>query len=409
MQERAVGIRRGDRFFQELRRQTGRDGAQGVDGRFGIAKSGSRRQAFQLFAPAKRVEQSNGLEVPRLRRLAQRTGDGLHGRALGGHFGVEGRQGRKSKRRPQARPWRLFPGKAMALGARRHLHPVFEPAPKPVRFQQRPRFPVRQQPRQQQARERSRRIALTQIGPLAGVQQLQRLHHHLHVADPTRPELHVEPRLAERAGGVGRIAEQRPQTAHVVDGPRVDAAGIDEGLENGEELLPEGPGPGGGTRPQPGLPLPGSSEGFVVGLGRRQRIAERAIATFGAQPQVDPEDHAVRGRLLDGGAHHPGQLGEVLVQRVLARRAAVGRIEVADVDVRREVELVPAELPHGHHYEPGALAALLERLAPLPGQVAASQKATDSSRQASANPDSSRATSSVVPHPSSRDPRRSIS
>ena len=68
--------------------------------------------------------------------------------------------------------------------------------------------------------KRARRVALAQIGPLAGVQQLQRLHHHLDVADAARAELDVEARLAQRPARVGRIAEQRPQPAHLVDHAR---------------------------------------------------------------------------------------------------------------------------------------------------------------------------------------------
>ena len=46
--------------------------------------------------------------------------------------------------------------------------------------------------------------------PLAGVQELQRLHDHLDVADPACPQLHVEAGLAQRAARVGGIAELAP-------------------------------------------------------------------------------------------------------------------------------------------------------------------------------------------------------
>ena len=97
----------------------------------------------------------------------------------------------------------------------------------------------RQQTRHHQARQRARRVALAQIGPLAGVQELQRLHHHLDVADATRAELDVEPGLAERPGGVGRIAEQRAQPPHLFDHPRLDVARIDERVERRQQLVTE--------------------------------------------------------------------------------------------------------------------------------------------------------------------------
>ena len=45
------------------------------------------------------------------------------------------------------------------------------------------------------------------------------------------------------------------------------------------------------------------------------------------------------------------QLREVLVQRQRAGLALIGRVDVDDVDVGREVELLAAELAHADHGE----------------------------------------------------------
>ncbi len=63
------------------------------------------------------------------------------------------------------------------------------------------------------------------------------------------------------------------------------------------------------------------------------------------------------------------QLGVVMVQRRLAGRPRVGRVEVADVDVRREVQLLAPQLPHRHHHEPDGRAVVGLRLADLAAQL----------------------------------------
>ena len=124
--------------------------------------------------------------------------------------------------------WRDHP----SVRAGRNLDPVLEAPPETVRGQQRPGFAIAKETGDDQPREGARRVALAQIRPLTGVQQLQRLDHHLDVANPARAQLDVEPGLAQRPARVGRIAKQRPKTAHVVDQAGVDAAWKDERLEN---------------------------------------------------------------------------------------------------------------------------------------------------------------------------------
>jgi len=104
-------------------------------------------------------------------------------------------------------------------------------------------------------------------------------------------------------------------------------------------------------RAQKRLPLPGPPERLVVALGGGQRVADRARPPLRTQAQVDAEDHAVLGHLLDGGGDPARQLDVVLVQRQRPGRARVRRVEVAEVDVRREVQLLAAQLAHGEDDE----------------------------------------------------------
>ena len=212
---------------------------------------------------------------------------------------------RSANPRPRAKsvPRLVRRRQPVPLGAGRHLHPVLEPPPKAIGVEQGLRLAIAEQTGHHQAWQGARRVALAEIRPLAGVQELQRLHHHLHVADSARAELDVEAGVAERTRRVGRIAEQRTQPPHLFDHPGLDAARVDERIERGEQLVAERAIAGRRAGAQPGLPLPGSSERLVVALRRRQRVADRPAPPLGPQPQVDPEDHPVGGRLFDRRGH----------------------------------------------------------------------------------------------------------
>ena len=186
--------------------------------------------------------------------------------------------------------------------------------------------------------------------------------------EPSLTSKPVSPSVPEASAG-SRNSARSPRTSSTMRG--LDAARVDERIERREQLVAERAIAGRRAGAQPGLPLPGASERLVVALRRRQRVADRPVPPLGPQPQIDPEDHPVGGRLLDGRRHPARQLGVVVVQRQLARRPrgpAVGRIEVADVDVGREVQLLPAQLPHRHHHEAGGGAAVGAGRPDLAGQ-----------------------------------------
>jgi len=94
----------------------------------------------------------------------------------------------------------------------------------------------------------------------------------------------------------------------------------------------------------------------VVGAKGVQRHGHRPHAAFGAQPQIDAKRVAFLGDLLDHGHEVTAHAGEVLAvldaALVPARRLTLGAVDEHQVDVRRVVQLLAAELAHADHGQP---------------------------------------------------------
>ena len=348
VRQRAIRIRRRGRLRQEHRRQPRAHQVQAVGPALGILEAQGRQRLLDVFARARGIERDRDLRAKRGRRIVEGRRDRFDRRALLRDRGVERGDVMPAQALGQARAPLELAGDALALRALLHLDPVFDVPPEAVGGDQRARLAIAEQPGDPQAVQRARRGALAQVAALAAVEQLQRLHHQLDVADAARAQLHVERPVA---GCRRRRPVHRAQLADVAHHRRVDAARVDEWLQHRQQLLAERAVAGARPRAQQRLPLPGAAEGLVVALRGRERVAQRPRAPLGAQPQVDAKDRAVLGDLFDGRRDPARQLAVVLVQRALARLARVRGVEVADVDVRREVQLLAAQLAHGQHHE----------------------------------------------------------
>ena len=101
--------------------------------------------------------------------------------------------------------------------------------------------------------------------------------------------------------------------------------------------------------------LPGRGPAVVV-LGKRvPRCDQRALPALGSQLEIHPIQEAVRGVVRQQRAELAGQAREVL-RRGAATGAVddlgIGRLErIHEIDVGREVELLPAELAESEHAE----------------------------------------------------------
>ena len=193
--ERAIGIGRGDRLLEERHRHARADQLQRVGRHLDVAEAGRGRPAAP--APRGRASDRAAAPPPGAPRAAARPASRRSPRPP-----PAWRRPRRRRRPRSANPSPRAKAPAprrrrrqpVALRAGRHLHPVLEPPPKPIGAEQRlaPRAPRGGPPPPGGGRARgvfrSRRS-----GRLPACEQLQRLHHHLDVADAARAELDVEP------------------------------------------------------------------------------------------------------------------------------------------------------------------------------------------------------------------------
>jgi hypothetical protein len=110
-----------------------------------------------------------------------------------------------------------------------------------------------------------------------------------------------------------------------------------------------------GARLQQREPFPGRAARLVVALDRGQRRGDRARTALGPQPQVHAVHDAFGGGFGERGGDAPPQLHREigLARRVCAAAyaAAVGRVDVDEVDVGAEVQLAATELAEAEHRE----------------------------------------------------------
>ncbi len=216
----------------------------------------------------------------------------------------------------------------------------------------------------------SRNSALSELrsrshGSSPAVEELQRLHDELDLADTAAPQLDVGvPRLpppAQLAVDALLHGPDGRQDALVHAGPVDDVAGeVHEARAHARV-------PGRHPRLEQRLALPRLGALPVVGPVAVERQRDGARAPLGAQPQVDAEDVALVGDRLDDGRHIAAHAGEVLAvgdpALGAAGRLALGAVDEHQIDVRRVVQLLAAQLAHADHCPAGLLPRLVERRA----------------------------------------------
>src|SRR5207302_401787 len=201
-------------------------------------------------------------------------------------------------------------------------YPVLQPPQEDVRLRQLVAVAAGDETGEEQPIERRQRATHAQVGVLAPVEQLKRLHEELHFADAAEPELQVEtappPRLPLRT---------RLERADFLDRAEVEVLAPDERGQPPESLLARLQIAGHRLRLEQGEALPGRALRLVVLLERALRVDDGAAAPFGPQVEVDAEEE---GWSADGARdrfRQPGIEGEV-VEGLGSLRASVAVVDV---------------------------------------------------------------------------------
>ena len=231
-------------------------------------------------------------------------------------------------------------------------------------------------------RQRVERPPAAQLGDASAGDQLLGLGEELHLADAAASQLDVV--SCDRDPAMALVDMDLPlDRVHVGNRRIVEVLAPDEGRDLLEEALAARHIAGAGPRLDQGRAFPVLAEALVIDERGGDRHGERRRAGVGAQPQVRPEDVAVRRAV----AHHLDQpLGHAHELDRRLRPARNGRklrlVHHDQVDVGGIVQLQRAIFTHGEDDEAaalfrGRLVADLELAAP--GKVA--QAKADRRRQ----------------------------
>ena len=246
------------------------------------------------------------------------------------------------------------------------LHPVLDPAQKPVGRSQRIGGGLGHEVGAAQPLQRVQRGPGAQLGELPPAHHLQQLHRELDFPDAAARQLHIvgPARVAGRAFG-GVFADLAVQGAQRVEHVVVEVFAEHKGQHR--------PAQGAGAAVfhpdarrdhpalEPGKALPFTALHEEVLLQSPQRHRARPRVAVGPQGQVDPEHLAVLGGLAHGVVDVFDRLAKVLVVAdavaalFVAGGFAVVVVDVDQVDVAGHVELARAQLAHAHHPHLGAL------------------------------------------------------
>ena len=231
-----------------------------------------------------------------------------------------------------------------------HLQAVFQPPQEFVGGAELRRHGRRQHAVAGQARQRLQQRATLQPPLAAAAQQLERLHDEFDLADAAGAELDVVLQLAprdlaldQRLHAAERFEHAEIQVTAIHE--RTHARAVDAVVERRARHR---------ARLDPGVALPVAPLPLEVILEGRGARHQRSAGAERPQAHVDAESAALHGRrvqIADQQLSEPQE--ELLVrQRPLTRGLAVRREQEDQVDVRGEIELLPAELAHGDDDEP---------------------------------------------------------
>ncbi|MNX81695.1 hypothetical protein D3C86_1133900 [compost metagenome] len=263
--------------------------------------------------------------------------------------GVEGRQIPLPRQRRHIAPALEIDRQDVALLIGQHLHTMLQPAQLDIGGGQfvarlgRHMAPLGQRlQRLQRARRAQALVAPAQ-------DQLLRLDVELDLADAAAPQLQIGPRRLQPFAGLVDVDLflDRLDIQHRLV---VQAAPPDVRDQRLQERRPLGRVPGADPRLDEGRPLPVLADRFIVGQGHGRRDHRRGRGRIGPQPQVHPEDIAVRRPLAQQARQTLGQaVDEALRLYAFAKRAFqdLRLEEERQVDVRGIVELERPALAHG--------------------------------------------------------------
>ena len=175
------------------------------------------------------------------------------------------------------------------------LQLVLDVAQEEVRLREARRFAAVEEPQVRQGAQRGERRATAQPLIPAPVDELQRLGDELDLANSAGSELDVAVEPFPRSAAVD-LALHR---LDLLDGVEVEKAPVDERRDLLEKRPAEVAVAGDRTRLQHRRSLPCLAQGLVVGDRAAERVDDRAVLTFGPQPQVDPEHEALPGDLAE--------------------------------------------------------------------------------------------------------------
>ena len=255
------------------------------------------------------------------------------------------------------------------------LQAVFEPAQEFIRLEQLRLAVERQQAARDEQRQHLERWPDLQRRVAAAANQLEDLGHELDFADAAGAELDVVGHVLAR----DLAADLSVQVAHGIDRAKIEVLAEDEGARDAFELgIPGCLQVVAGVhdaRLDPGVTLPLAALGDQVVFERDDRAHERPGIAIRPQTHVDAKDLAIAGDLAERADQPLAETGEEVVGLDLApaaghsSRLAVFRVDEDVVDVRRDVQLAPAELAHADHQHPLRPALLVERFAKLGGEL----------------------------------------
>src|SRR5258708_37234144 len=144
-----------------------------------------------------------------------------------------------------------------------------------------------------QPSKRKQGAAVTDPGNASAMQSLQALHQKLDVANAAWSQFDVERRFAKTTP-VQFLADALAGDRHCFDAGEIESCGINERLDNLQQLTPRLPIACGDTRFDQHLKLPVTRACLIIFLRAVERNADLTETAVLPQPQLHPVTHALR-------------------------------------------------------------------------------------------------------------------